>query len=530
MIMMIMKKMKDVILVHGIGDKGNYLFSFFFSIKTNNFFLSLFLFCSKSIDQTTKDCFNLSVKSKSFSSPDTPNNVYLSMAPIDINKHQPPKKPPRRNYSLSPTYLNQQQQLLLLKDGGGHNYHHHNHHGGSSDGYDDATGLTTTNNHNQAKQNYEYLFLSKTGYNHDNDNHNNDEDDGGDGDGGEKRINNDDYIDMKQQQQHHQQQHNNKNNYYENFNNIGMRIINPNRKLKRNYNKTSIYYDNLNKEQKSYLIINNKENKNNNHHHPSADQQQPMSPTNYKQPPTPEHPPPTPTQAELFIHEIILPISQEYKRRSKCSNTSNNSYDYNNQQQLQTSSGGCGDNNLIYQSSLGASSASLSSSISLSDDRSISTDCVEEYIGDQPFAGLMKGGTNNFLIERPKTLIVNQQQNQITISTNSLPTNINVLSPFDEQEEWSKISEIVASFGENLFKDNKLLFSDDGGDCDDKGDKDGDDDDDLYKLKQQDQTITINSNYKIHKWLKKYNLSYLERSLIDNGYDDIEFIVSICLI
>ena len=36
--------------------------------------------------------------------------------------------------------------------------------------------------------------------------------------------------------------------------------------------------------------------------------------------------------------------------------------------------------------SLGASSGSLSSSVSLSD-RSASTDCVEEFIGDAPFAG-----------------------------------------------------------------------------------------------------------------------------------------------
>lgn len=36
--------------------------------------------------------------------------------------------------------------------------------------------------------------------------------------------------------------------------------------------------------------------------------------------------------------------------------------------------------------SLGASSGSLSSSVSLSD-RSASTDCVEEFVGDVPFAG-----------------------------------------------------------------------------------------------------------------------------------------------
>lgn len=40
----------------------------------------------------------------------------------------------------------------------------------------------------------------------------------------------------------------------------------------------------------------------------------------------------------------------------------------------------------MFNKSLGASSGSLSSSISMSD-RSCSTDCVEEYIADLPFAG-----------------------------------------------------------------------------------------------------------------------------------------------
>lgn len=36
----------------------------------------------------------------------------------------------------------------------------------------------------------------------------------------------------------------------------------------------------------------------------------PMSPSHYKQPPTPEHPPPNALQAENFIHDRIRPLSQ----------------------------------------------------------------------------------------------------------------------------------------------------------------------------------------------------------------------------
>lgn len=42
----------------------------------------------------------------------------------------------------------------------------------------------------------------------------------------------------------------------------------------------------------------------------------PQSPTNYQQPPTPEHPPPSSGIAERIIHDRIRPLSQEYKRRS----------------------------------------------------------------------------------------------------------------------------------------------------------------------------------------------------------------------
>jgi hypothetical protein len=60
-------------------------------------------------------------------------------------------------------------------------------------------------------------------------------------------------------------------------------------------------------------------------------------------------------------------VVQEYKRRSR---------------DIETET----EEDLLLFSSLGASSGSLSSSISISD-RSISTDYVEEYIGDVPFAG-----------------------------------------------------------------------------------------------------------------------------------------------
>lgn len=85
-----------------------------------------------------------------------------------------------------------------------------------------------------------------------------------------------------------------------------------------------------------------------------------------------------------------------------------------------------------------------------------------------------------------------------------------VLSPFDEQEEWAKISEIMASFGAGLLKDSTLV-SDIENDIETR-----------FTIKELPKTVTS-----IQNWLIENNLIYLEIKLIENGYDDINFIVRI---
>jgi ankyrin repeat and SAM domain-containing protein 1 len=119
----------------------------------------------------------------------------------------------------------------------------------------------------------------------------------------------------------------------------------------------------------------------------------PLSPTHYQQPPTPEHPPPAPHLAEKCIHERIRPLSQEYKRRSFVL-TGRDISEYGTSPPMHdsgitgvsSSSAPAGSDFNSPSVTLGASNGSLSSSVSLSD-RSASTDCVEEFIGDVPFAG-----------------------------------------------------------------------------------------------------------------------------------------------
>lgn len=140
----------------------------------------------------------------------------------------------------------------------------------------------------------------------------------------------------------------------------------------------------------------------------------PQSPTHYKQPPTPDHPPPSSSQAEKLIHERIRPLSQEYKRRSallqlqkqqqllvdmgtsplrQINNNNTNLTSHYDYAYIQASPTKHNANNIystIGSGRLRGSLRSLSSSVSLSD-HSGSTENVEEFIGDQPFAGLLKG-------------------------------------------------------------------------------------------------------------------------------------------
>ncbi|XP_063986359.1 ankyrin repeat and sterile alpha motif domain-containing protein 1B-like isoform X3 [Diachasmimorpha longicaudata] len=242
----------------------------------------------------------------------------------------------------------------------------------------------------------------------------------------------------------------------------------------------------------------------------------PTSPTHYIQPPTPDHPPPSALQAEKSIHERIRPLSQVYKRRSRDMETEIE------EDLLQFQPGG----------SLDASSGSLSS-VSLSD-KSMSTDNVEEYFGDVPFAGLLKGSVT---AERPRTLRrLRNVYGQIAcgMGTGADSTaerlddgnvdasikhidrerdekSLSIMSPFDEQEEWAKISEIMASFGTGLVRESVFVS----------------------ELEQEFQSrLGFSSDTScspvvatgVGQWLSSLGFADYESLFVNYGFDDIEFI------
>ncbi|XP_059061137.1 uncharacterized protein LOC131854026 [Achroia grisella] len=259
----------------------------------------------------------------------------------------------------------------------------------------------------------------------------------------------------------------------------------------------------------------------------------PLSPTHYDQPPTPDHPPPSAKQAENSIHERIRPLSQEYKRRSVLRDS---------QTETEVS--------LLRA----ASAASVASGAT---DRSGNTDnCVEEYVCDVPFAGLFKGSTTTLdgiglrpmPAERPKTLrklksvydaspteapAINsanlssngqadrnfngveeevRRRSNTTSSNQSADKSLSILSPFDEQEEWAKISEIMASFGTKLVRESVFVSELEQEFTSRLG----------LSCSESSLSPSVASNLGL--WLSGLGLHDYEPLFLDSGYDDIDFI------
>ncbi|CAG9856297.1 unnamed protein product [Phyllotreta striolata] len=249
----------------------------------------------------------------------------------------------------------------------------------------------------------------------------------------------------------------------------------------------------------------------------------PLSPTHYNQPPTPDHPPPSAVQAESIIYDKIRPLSQEYKRRSKDMETETED-----------------EYLLIFD----GSSGSFSSSVSLSD-RSVDN-ILEEYNADVPFAGLTKGAAPKVLenintntpAERPKTL---KKLKRFYDSSNGEPVRsdnekssssekefdnkenkenkehkdrVSALSPFDEQEEWAKIQEIMASFGTGIVRESVFVAE--------------------LEKEFQSRLMTISCSQHslagpaetntVEKWLQGLGMGDYVGLFVSNGFDDINFL------
>lgn len=118
-----------------------------------------------------------------------------------------------------------------------------------------------------------------------------------------------------------------------------------------------------------------------------------------------------------------------------------------------------------------------------------------------------------------KIMDVSEQGNNIGNGAASKQSNSVVLSPFDEQEEWAKISEIMAAFGTDLLID---------------GSNNGTKPNRTRVRGSISSTKSLGSPMDppptplslLVDWLYDNELEELERILVSHGYDDYYFIVS----
>lgn len=115
---------------------------------------------------------------------------------------------------------------------------------------------------------------------------------------------------------------------------------------------------------------------------------------------------------------------------------------------------------------------------------------------------------------------LSEQGNNIVNGSASKQSNSVVLSPFDEQEEWAKISEIMAAFGTDLLVD---------------GSNNGTKPNRTRMRGSISSTKSLGSPMDppptplslLVDWLYDNELEELERVLVSHGYDDYYFIVSV---
>ncbi|XP_013772275.1 ankyrin repeat and SAM domain-containing protein 1A-like isoform X2 [Limulus polyphemus] len=254
----------------------------------------------------------------------------------------------------------------------------------------------------------------------------------------------------------------------------------------------------------------------------------PLSPTNYHQPPTPDFPPPSPATAEYGILEKIRPLSQEYQVNKRAS------------RDIATLT----DDDEIFATvdSRGNIQVTLKTH-----HQSVSTDNIEEVIDDDPFAGLCRGSvcpensSADFKISfhvrspkgpsppsrkppiprKPRNIYENigiqmesiEKSNVVSESSTDgkfdNQNSLSVMSPFDENAEWAEIANIMASFGSGIAQES--VFTSEM-------------EEHFTNVLSLDKKASEIKKFKtVEEWLIYLGLSHYENLLINNGFDDMEF-------
>ncbi|XP_076334831.1 uncharacterized protein LOC143238461 isoform X4 [Tachypleus tridentatus] len=269
----------------------------------------------------------------------------------------------------------------------------------------------------------------------------------------------------------------------------------------------------------------------------------PLSPTNYNQPPTPDFPPPSPATAEHGIHEKIRPLSQDELNEE----TSDIDEVYHIGKRASR------DIETLTEDELFATIDSKGNiQVTLgTENKSVSTDNIEEVIDDDPFAGLCRGSvcpencSDDFKISlhlsnpkgppppipsrkppiprKPRNIyedvgieMEGVGKSKVVLQSSSegkgdSRNSLSVMSPFDENAEWAEIADIMASFGSGIARES--LFSSEM------------EEHFTSALTLETSKTAETEKFKtVEEWLTYLGLSDYENLFIINGFDDIEFL------
>lgn len=92
---------------------------------------------------------------------------------------------------------------------------------------------------------------------------------------------------------------------------------------------------------------------------------------------------------------------------------------------------------------------------------------------------------------------------------------VSALSPFDEQEEWAKIQEIMASFGTGLVRESVFV-----------SELEKEFQNRLMSLSFSQNSLNNDSITTVEKWLQSLGMGDYSGLFTANGFDDLDFLVS----
>lgn len=124
--------------------------------------------------------------------------------------------------------------------------------------------------------------------------------------------------------------------------------------------------------------------------------------------------------------------------------------------------------------------------------------------------------------KQPDDLSRGQTVTNITNNNNgsNLDRSVNMMSPFDEQEEWAKISEIMESFGSGIARESVFVHDIEN----EFKQRLGLNNADAVNDAKVDGSVTDENVTALKRWLVDIKMEHLEEHLMENGYDDPEFL------